>query len=81
MCEFLIVLYLYVWLGCLKRRPFAFRTLLYCFSFTLTQIGLPLRNSTVLGLPWWYSGKDSTVSMQRAWVQSLVRELDSTCCG
>ena len=33
----------------------------------------------LLGLPWWHSGSDSKLSMQGAWVQSLVRELDPTC--
>ena len=36
---------------------------------------------TVIGLPWWSSGKDSALPMQGAWVLSLVRELDLTCCN
>ena len=32
-----------------------------------------------LGLPWWCS--DSSLSMQEAQVQSLVRDLDPTCCN
>ena len=34
-----------------------------------------------LGLPWWSSGSDSVLSVQRVWVQSLVKELDPTCCN
>ena len=30
-----------------------------------------------MGLPWWSSGKDSTLPLQGAWVQSLVGELRS----
>ena len=32
-----------------------------------------------LGLPSWFSGKDSTLLMQVVWVWSLVRELGPTC--
>ena len=32
------------------------------------------------GLPWWFSGKDSELPVQGAWIQSLVRKLDPTCC-
>ena len=38
-----------------------------------------LKNVTTLGLPWWFSGEDSTFPMQGAWVQPLVRELNPTC--
>ena len=31
------------------------------------------------GLPWWSSG--FMLLMQGAWVGSLVRELDPTCCN
>ena len=31
-----------------------------------------------MGLPWWFSDWDSTLLMQGARVQSLVRELDPT---
>ena len=31
------------------------------------------------GLPWWSSGKDSTLPRLEAQVRSLVRELDPTC--
>ena len=31
------------------------------------------------GLPWWSSGYDSTLPVQRAWVPSLVGELGPTC--
>ena len=34
---------------------------------------------SVAGLPWWSSGQDTAFSMQGAWVQFLVRELDLTC--
>ena len=30
-------------------------------------------------MSWWSSGQDSALPMQRAWVQSLVRELDPEC--
>ena len=33
------------------------------------------------GLPWWASGLDSALPMQGAQVQSLLRELDPTCCN
>ena len=31
-------------------------------------------------LPWWSSGCDSTLAVQETEVQSLVKELDPTCC-
>ena len=43
-------------------------------------IKILLKNCKCLGLPWWSGGSDSTLPMQRAWVQSLVMELDPTCC-
>ena len=34
------------------------------------------------GLPWWSSGQDSVLSLQRSWVPSLVGELRSPkLCG
>ena len=33
-----------------------------------------------LGTPWWSRGQDSAPPVHRVWVQSLVRELDPTCC-
>ena len=35
---------------------------------------------TVSRLPWWSNGYDSMLPMQGTQVQSLVRELDPTCC-
>ena len=31
------------------------------------------------GLPWWFSGQDSALPRQGAWVQSLIGELDPIC--
>ena len=31
-------------------------------------------------LRWWFSGQHSVLPMQGAWVLSLVRKLDLTCC-
>ena len=38
-------------------------------------------NTDPWGPPWWSSGWDSTFPTQGAQVQSLVRELDPTCCN
>ena len=38
-----------------------------------------LNKCQLWGLPWWFSGQDCTLPMQGVWVQSLVRELASTC--
>ena len=32
------------------------------------------------GLPWWSSGQNSMLAMQGLGIQSLVRELNPTCC-
>ena len=39
------------------------------------------KKKAVWGLPWWSSGWDSVLPVQGSWVQSLVRELDPTCCN
>ena len=39
------------------------------------------RTDQYVGFPGWSSGWDSKFPMQRAWVQSLVRELDPTNCN
>ena len=46
--------------------------------FLLITLGENLCRKGNEGLPWWSSGHDSMVPLQRAWVQSLVRELDPT---
>ena len=33
------------------------------------------------GLSWWFGSLDFTLQKQGAWVQSLVGELDPTCCN
>ena len=40
-----------------------------------------LPNRAGLGLPWCSSGWDPELPMQRTQVQSLIRELDPTCCN
>ena len=47
-----------------------FKALLYFWRCVLFQ-----------GLHWWSSGLDSALPMQGAWVWSLLRELDFTCCN
>ena len=37
----------------------------------------PATKKLTLGIPWWSSGYNSVLSLPRAWVQSLVRELKS----
>ena len=40
------------------------------------------KNRFKMDFPWWSSGWDSTLSMQEAWVLSLVREvLHAMGCG
>ena len=45
------------------------------------QERLDLSSQNTRGFPWWYSGYDSTLPMQRAWVQSPVRELIPHACN
>lgn len=52
-----------------------------CYHFRSEQTGskkLREIKMRTLGLPWWSCGYDFMFSMQRAWVQTQVRELDPT---
>lgn len=52
-----------------------------CYHFRSEQTGskkLREIKMRTLGLPWWSRGYDFMFSMQRAWVQTQVRELDPT---
>ena len=53
-----------------------------CNHFRSEQMGskkLREIKMRTLGLPGWSCGYDFMLSMQGAWVQTLVRELDPTC--
>ena len=49
------------------------------------DVCIHFRNIPILkcfgGLPWWSNGWDPLLPKQGAWVQSLVRGLDPTCCN
>ena len=44
----------------------------------MPEIANPCENWKLLGLPWWFSGKDSGVPVLEFRVRSLVRELNPT---
>ena len=44
-----------------------------------TILALQLFEISSLGLPWWFSGYDSMLPLQGAQLQTLFRELRSTC--
>ena len=48
-------------------------------TYTWEVIAALLKIAPKWGLPWWSSGWDSMLPMQRVPVQSLVEELDATC--
>ena len=53
-----------------------------CNHFRSEQMGskkLREIKMRTLGLPGWSCGYDFMLSMQQAWVQTLVRELDPPC--
>ena len=55
--------------------------MLKLFPYVFFPLKLLCLKNVCGGLPWWSSGKGSVLPMQGAWVRSLVRELDPSCCN